>query len=194
MSGVAGATRGRSADIDERILDIAAGLFAVHGFDRTSVQQVADAAGYSKTGLLHRFPSKQAILDAVQELAIRKLDELGSLSAEAMSIGSLEAASAIIEGALDYPGLVQFLVVDMRGSTASCGSRSGNHSELTQRGEALIGLLAGPNPNPEQEFRTILVLEMICNGVVLGATEEHGLPRDAVATVLLDAVRRLLSD
>lgn len=52
------------AEIDADIVETAAALFATHGFDHTSLQQVADAVGYSKTGLLHRFPSKDALLRA----------------------------------------------------------------------------------------------------------------------------------
>ena len=53
------------AEIDHAILDVAAGLFATHGYAHTSVQQVADAVGYSKPGLLHRFGSKEALHRAV---------------------------------------------------------------------------------------------------------------------------------
>lgn len=47
------------------IIDAAAALFARHGFTRTSVQAVADATGYSKAGLLHHFPTKLALHQAV---------------------------------------------------------------------------------------------------------------------------------
>ena len=50
---------------DEQILDRAAALFARHGFEQTSVQEVADAVGLSKAGLLHHFPSKDALHAAV---------------------------------------------------------------------------------------------------------------------------------
>jgi AcrR family transcriptional regulator len=52
-------------EIDEEILDSAAGLIAQRGINQTSVQAVADAVGYSKAGLLHRFPSKEALFAAV---------------------------------------------------------------------------------------------------------------------------------
>ena len=51
--------------IDDEILDAAANLFARHGFRETSVQRIADTVGYSKTGLLHRFPTKEALQEAV---------------------------------------------------------------------------------------------------------------------------------
>ena len=44
------------------ILDRAAALFARQGFAKTSVQDVADAVGLSKAGLLHHYPSKDALL------------------------------------------------------------------------------------------------------------------------------------
>jgi AcrR family transcriptional regulator len=40
------------------------------------VQQIADASGYSKTGLLHRFPSKEALRAAVTEHFVAELDTI----------------------------------------------------------------------------------------------------------------------
>jgi AcrR family transcriptional regulator len=54
-------------EIDDEIVERAAALFARYGFQETSVQRIADAVGYSKTGLLHRFPTKEALQDAVIE-------------------------------------------------------------------------------------------------------------------------------
>jgi len=58
--------------IDSEILDVTAGLIARRGIKDTAVQAVADAAGYSKTGILNRFPSKDVLVDA----AIRQCVEL----------------------------------------------------------------------------------------------------------------------
>ena len=54
-------------EIDDEIVERAAALFARYGFQETSLQRIADAVGYSKTGLLHRFPTKEALQDAVIE-------------------------------------------------------------------------------------------------------------------------------
>ena len=51
--------------VDAGILDRAAGLFAQRGFAKTSLQDVADAVGLSKAGLLHHFPSKDALREGV---------------------------------------------------------------------------------------------------------------------------------
>ncbi|HEY6798637.1 MAG TPA: TetR/AcrR family transcriptional regulator [Kineosporiaceae bacterium] len=60
-------------ELDQAIIDSAAALFARHGYAHTSVQQIADAVGYSKTGLLHRFPSKEALRGAVVEEFVAEL-------------------------------------------------------------------------------------------------------------------------
>ena len=52
------ATRGR-------IVDAAAELFAERGFHVTPMTAVAEASGLSQTGLLHHFPSKDALLAEV---------------------------------------------------------------------------------------------------------------------------------
>ena len=44
-------------------------LFAAHGFEGTALQDIADAVGVSKPAILHHFPSKehirQAVLDSI---------------------------------------------------------------------------------------------------------------------------------
>lgn len=54
------ATRGR-------ILDAATRLFAGHGYEATSTQQILDAADTSRGALYHHFETKQAIFEAVFE-------------------------------------------------------------------------------------------------------------------------------
>jgi AcrR family transcriptional regulator len=63
-------------ELDQAIIDAAALLFARHGYSHTSVQQIADEVGYSKTGLLHRFPSKEALRQAVADQFAAELQTL----------------------------------------------------------------------------------------------------------------------
>src|SRR5258708_9690599 len=61
----------RHTDQDVRGATIAAAtrLFAAHGFEGTALQDIADAVGVSKPAVLHHFPSKehvrQAVLDGI---------------------------------------------------------------------------------------------------------------------------------
>jgi AcrR family transcriptional regulator len=50
-----------------RILDAAEELFATHGFAKTTVDEIAAAAGVSKGLVYDHYPSKEALLEAVWE-------------------------------------------------------------------------------------------------------------------------------
>ncbi|MFI5841696.1 TetR/AcrR family transcriptional regulator [Catenuloplanes sp. NPDC051500] len=94
-------------EIDEEILEHAAALFARHGFAETSVQRIADAAGYSKTGLLHRFPSKGAIWDAAIGKCAGVIHEIAGV--EELPVGP-ERDRLLLAGLVDLglssPGLM----------------------------------------------------------------------------------------
>src|SRR5215212_3845567 len=98
--------------IDEGILDRAAALFARAGFAKTSVQDVADAVGLSKAGLLHHFPSKDALWDAV----LAQADILGQRVLEQvrhLPLGAerdRRAIDVLVDVALAHPGLVALLL------------------------------------------------------------------------------------
>lgn len=51
----------------DKILRIAAKLFAKKGYDKTSVQDILNEVGMSKGAIYHHFNSKEEILDAVME-------------------------------------------------------------------------------------------------------------------------------
>src|SRR5215472_7305854 len=59
----------RSSETDVRAATIASAtrLFAAHGFEGTALQDIADAVGVSKPAVLHHFPSKEHIRQAVLE-------------------------------------------------------------------------------------------------------------------------------
>jgi AcrR family transcriptional regulator len=93
-------------------IDAAAALFARHGFDRTSVQAVADAAGYSKAGLLHHFPTKlalhTAVVDACRAETARVRDRVAALPVGADR--DRRAIEVLVDLGLARPGLVSLLL------------------------------------------------------------------------------------
>ncbi len=62
-------TRAHEQDVPSAIVASATRLFAAQGFEATSLQAVADAVGVTKQAVLHHYPSKehlrQAVLDAI---------------------------------------------------------------------------------------------------------------------------------
>jgi AcrR family transcriptional regulator len=59
------AARADQPDVRTRILDEATRLLAARGFDGTTVQDIADAVGVTKPAVLHHFPSKEHVREAV---------------------------------------------------------------------------------------------------------------------------------
>ena len=59
---MAGRGRPKSDEKRQRILDAAAELFTSNGYERTSLEQVAEQAGVSKQTIYNNFPSKEALL------------------------------------------------------------------------------------------------------------------------------------
>jgi AcrR family transcriptional regulator len=98
--------------IDEGILDRAAALFARRGFAKTSVQDIADAVGLSKAGLLHHFPSKDALYEAVlayaQTMGQQLLAQVGGLPLGPER--DRQALEALVDVALAHPGMVALML------------------------------------------------------------------------------------
>ena len=61
-------SRLQSAQLADRILDVAETLFLSHGFGATSIEAVAKRAGISKRTFYHRFPGKERLFEAVVAL------------------------------------------------------------------------------------------------------------------------------
>ncbi len=64
-----------SAQRREQILDAAVGAFGDKGFNATSIREVASRAGLSHTGVLHHFPDKAALLEAVLDRSVQRAGE-----------------------------------------------------------------------------------------------------------------------
>ena len=97
---------------DEEILDRAAALFAQRGFAKTSLADVAAAVGLSKAGLLHHFPSKDALYEAVlaqaDVLGRRALDDVVHLPPGPGR--DRRAIEVFVDVALAHPGVVALML------------------------------------------------------------------------------------
>jgi AcrR family transcriptional regulator len=139
--------------IDEGILDRAAALFARRGFAKTSVQDVADAVGLSKAGLLHHFPSKdvlhRAVLDQAGALGQRVLDQVGDLPFGAAR--DRHALEVLVDIALAHPGLVALLLTPL-----TQGDEDAGFPEVDAAGAAALRAF-GVDPDAAVSERTIRV-------------------------------------
>lgn len=154
--------RQTKAEIDAEILDGAAGIFARHGFARTSIQQIADALGYSKAGLLHHFPSKKALHDAVLDrYEAQTRERIGRL--DDMSPGA-ERDRKLVEDLVDFafawPGMSAFAQQLARDGERVAQSGGSADPRFAQLGFAIIGAMGIDlaSPDLEQMARTFTAL------------------------------------
>ena len=115
-------TRTFRQQMDVGILDRAAALFARRGFAKTSVQDVADAVGLSKAGLLHHFPSKEALHEAVLAsstgLGQQVVEQVQHLPPGAAR--DHRAIEALVDLALAHPGMVALLLAPLTQGDDDC--------------------------------------------------------------------------
>jgi TetR/AcrR family transcriptional regulator len=70
------------------------------GFAATSLQHIADAAGYSKSSVLYHFASKEALLEDVLTPAIDRLEEI--LEHFAAAGGGVPARTQFVDDFIDF--------------------------------------------------------------------------------------------
>ncbi|HET9658177.1 MAG TPA: helix-turn-helix domain-containing protein [Kineosporiaceae bacterium] len=135
-------------ELDQAIIDSAALLFARHGYEHTSVQQIADAVGYSKTGLLHRFPSKEALLRAVADQFVAELTTLVGTAQEhpAGPARDLALIRAMTDRALHRQGTTALMV-----SSLSTHATAEDLAWLQHVGDELFGAFGVEDPVADQD-------------------------------------------
>ena len=155
--------RQSAAEIDHAILDVAAGIFATYGFTHSSVQQIADAVGYSKPGLLHRFGSKEALHRAVlTEVSETVQDIIGHAMAHADRPDQVtQVLELITQKALDRPGMVRMMVAAFQP-----GSEEPGLEDIQAAGYRLVDALDHPLSRPAERLRVVLALELVVTAAV----------------------------
>lgn len=94
--------------VRQALIDHAARLAVEHGLAAVTVQAVSDAAGVTKGGFMHHFPSKQALVAAVFEELIEIIDRdiETRITADGESYGVFTRAylASVFEVGLDAEG------------------------------------------------------------------------------------------
>jgi AcrR family transcriptional regulator len=108
-----GRPRGSYAKTEARrqeILTAAFEVFAASGYRAGSLKDVADKVGLTQAGLLHHFPSKEALLEAVLTLRDEEsVDRLGTADAKGMDL--LRGLVELTRYNTTIPGLVSLYCV-----------------------------------------------------------------------------------
>ncbi|MFE2422932.1 TetR/AcrR family transcriptional regulator [Streptomyces hokutonensis] len=99
-------------EIDRALIDVAASVFARHGFAQGPVQAIADGAGYSKAAVLKRLGSKERIQDAVVARAEEHAARVAA-AGEGLPVGLERDAAllgALVELIEEWPGTGALIV------------------------------------------------------------------------------------
>jgi AcrR family transcriptional regulator len=168
-------------DTRARILRAALEEFSTRGYHATSVRELAERVGVSKTAVLYHFPGKADIVTALAEPMLADVEAAMAKAEEAA-----DPRRAAIEGLLDvwlsHRYLLRMNLRDL-GLTAS--------TEVFERfRDGMLRantLVAGPDPDLAGQVRAAQAIAMLSDPVVLFADAPAGELRAAV----LDGVDRL---
>jgi AcrR family transcriptional regulator len=92
----------------DKILDAAYELFSTQGVRSTTIAAIADHVGLSEAGLLHHFPSKEALLLAVLERVDAAISDTEAwIAAPGGGIESLRRLPALAQALIERPELTR---------------------------------------------------------------------------------------
>jgi AcrR family transcriptional regulator len=116
----------RAVTRQERILDAALDVFAEHGYQRATVDDIASTARTSKGGIYFHFPGKDAIflalLDRSANLLLARVGE--RVGAEVDPIAKVDAAlQALVRTFGSHRALARLFLVEARGAGPRFHSR-----------------------------------------------------------------------
>ena len=148
-----------------QILDTARRLFADQGYQHTSVREIAEQLGLTKTAVLYHFPSKADIFTALAEPF---LDDLRAALTAATA--RQEVLEAIVDVYMRHRHLLRANMIHDMALLAG--------GDLTAR---FIGLMveanrviAGPDPDLREKVRAAQAVAMLSDPIIAYADEPAG--------------------
>ncbi len=189
----------RKALVESQLLNHAAELFAARGFDGTSLQDIADAAGVGRTTLYHYFKSKDDFLTAlVEDVAVEASHRLSSIRMRPDLPPSAllkEAAEMLVRRAVERPGRFRVLYREENNLPAEIYRR---HQDAKAAALAEIvaiinaGIAAGEFVSADPEIAALGIIGM-CNWTAWWVNSSARESADKVVEVVADlAVNGLL--
>lgn len=167
------AERRRGSDTRAQIHQVALGLFTEHGYDATSMRQIAEQLGISKAALYYHFDSKEAIIHSLFDERLAALDELIAWAEAQPRTPDLPARIARRWFAVASDGglrLNRCVVANHHSVAALAKDKDGFRKRLTR----LYALVTGPEATVQEQLRVRMAL-LSLNFAVMAA---HGLDAD----------------
>ena len=173
---------GRTTDTREKIHQVALDLFVSRGFAETTMQDIADRLGLTKTALYDHVPTKAALVRSVVQPAVDDVEALLT-QAEQAPMTRRELLERFFD--LNYSRRQVFLALTRDPSGLVHADPENWVPRLAERFQ---DLLAGPDATTEQRIRAM----MAANGVSRAATLLPDVPPDELRSITIDVAARTL--
>ncbi|MEV1171487.1 TetR family transcriptional regulator [Nonomuraea sp. NPDC049784] len=176
-------------DTRSRILQVALDLFAAQGYHATSIREIAERLGLTKTAVLYHFPSKDEIVAALAEPLLTDMEAAIDAANRAPGSDERQKRWAVIEGLLDvwlaHRDLLRLQMRDLAlASEGSVFERFRDAAYLAQH------IIAGPLADHVDRIRAAQAFGMLSDPVVMFAD----LPAEMLRPAVLAGVERLLEE
>ena len=145
-------------DTRARIVDVALELFAEHGYEKTSLREIADRLGVTKAALYYHFRTKEDILAGIVDTMSAPIDEAVAWGEQQPYSPELrdEILRRFAEGMADRQRLLRFFHENQPTiRELSVGTR------FKERMINLTKLMQGPEPTFEDRVRAAVSLMVI---------------------------------
>lgn len=174
---------GRTRDTRQRIEAIALELFATQGVGQTSLQEIADRVGLTKTALYYHFRSKSELVRSVVGDAVEELTTFLTRVEH-----DQEDPGRILEGFFDlcyrHRNVLRALIFD-----PTAMAHLANTDLMPRPTHWAVKLLAGPDPTPEQRIRAFMAIQ----GLSRCATMITDVDPDELRTISVTVARETLT-
>jgi mycofactocin system transcriptional regulator len=188
----AGARRGRPPGTSARQLElIALDLFARHGFEETTVEQIAAAAGVSRRTFFRYFDSKAAVLFSEFDAEVAELRE--AFAAVPANVGVMTAIRRVVVGVNHYRAED---VPELRARMSLIGSNPSLQAEAARHYDAweqAVGDFAAQRLGQPADSLYPLAIARATLATARAAFERWAVRADADLTVYLDAALAALA-
>jgi len=169
----------------EQILACALELFRKQGYDRTSLREISERLGISKSGLYHHFEAKDDLITSLVGPVLDRVQGIAtSPPAPTATYDDLKAfLAAYIDTFIDNCEVLSLLASDV-------GVR--NHARVSQRltaaNDAIYLHLIGPDPDLAAKVRASQVLIGLQGAIVRYAVGDPAVVRDVCLETALAAL------
>jgi AcrR family transcriptional regulator len=167
-----------------RIQAVAVEMFTEHGYEKTSLREIAEALGVTKAALYYHFKSKEDIVRSLVEDYFGRVDALVSWGENEPPGPATRAEILRRYVAIVQEGEAAFRMLHQNQAAIKTLAGSKNTGELfRERLGLLIALLTGPGAGLEDRLRAAMALGGISMGWMVFSEEEPDRSRLSAAVL-----------